>query len=164
MTAVGQLQIASVAIVAPSELSADDARRAGHASLDALHAHLAKHDDGELYRIELGPLRADPRIALRQTNASDDERRKMRARLSRFDTRSTAGPWTRRTLELIRSHPGLRAADLCRRAGQEKMAFKANVRKLKGMGLTESLEVGYRLSPRGSAFLQDLERHERPPD
>jgi hypothetical protein len=27
------------------------------------------------------------------------------------------------------------------------------VRKLKALGLTESLEVGYRLSPRGRAYL-----------
>ena len=34
---------------------------------------------------------------------------------------------------------------------------KRNVRKLKEMGLTESLQVGYRLSPRGRAFV-DAER------
>ena len=35
--------------------------------------------------------------------------------------------------------------------------FKADVRKLKELGLTESLTVGYRLSPRGRAVLDDLE-------
>ena len=29
------------------------------------------------------------------------------------------------------------------------------MRKLKALGLTESLEVGYRLSPRGRAFLDE---------
>jgi hypothetical protein len=38
----------------------------------------------------------------------------------------------------------------------EKAPFKANVRKLKGLGLTESLEIGYRLSPRGRAVLRHL--------
>ena len=37
--------------------------------------------------------------------------------------------------------------------GRDTLAFKANVRKLKGLGLTESLAVGYRLSPRGVAVL-----------
>jgi hypothetical protein len=37
--------------------------------------------------------------------------------------------------------------------GMEKPPFKVNVRKLKALGLTESLEVGYRLSPRAEAFL-----------
>jgi hypothetical protein len=36
----------------------------------------------------------------------------------------------------------------------ERQAFKLNVRKLKELGLTESLEVGYRLSPLGEAFLR----------
>jgi hypothetical protein len=35
----------------------------------------------------------------------------------------------------------------------ERLPFKANVRKLKALGLTESLDVGYRLSPRGEALL-----------
>jgi hypothetical protein len=43
-------------------------------------------------------------------------------------------------------------------AGQDKIAFKLNVRKLKALGLTESLEVGYRLSRRGAALLDELRR------
>ena len=35
----------------------------------------------------------------------------------------------------------------------EKAVFKSRVRKLKALALTESLEVGYRLSPRGEAVL-----------
>jgi hypothetical protein len=42
---------------------------------------------------------------------------------------------------------------LARALGAEKMRFKQDVRKLKELGLTESLEVGYRLSPRGQAVL-----------
>ena len=60
----------------------------------------------------------------------------------------------RRVLAAIGDHPGLRAADLCRQVGQERLPFKINVRKLKALGLTESLEVGYRLSPRGRAVLE----------
>ena len=35
--------------------------------------------------------------------------------------------------------------------------FKINNRKLRGLSLTESLSVGYRLSPRGAAVLERLE-------
>jgi hypothetical protein len=38
-------------------------------------------------------------------------------------------------------------------AGQDRALYKNRVRRLKALGLTESLEVGYRLSPRGQAFL-----------
>ena len=37
--------------------------------------------------------------------------------------------------------------------GRERLAFKADVRKLKNLGLTLSHEVGYSLSPRGQAYL-----------
>ncbi|HVQ12710.1 MAG TPA: hypothetical protein VMS40_03930, partial [Vicinamibacterales bacterium] len=77
-------------------------------------------------------------------------------RLDRLDARSDGAPWTRRVLSLIAGHPARRAGDLCKMAGQDKMAFKLNVRKLKTLGLTESLEVGYRLSPRGAALLDEL--------
>ena len=38
----------------------------------------------------------------------------------------------------------------------ERAPFKLNVRKLKALGLTESLEKGYRLSPRGEALRAHL--------
>ena len=37
--------------------------------------------------------------------------------------------------------------------GRETQPFKLDVRKLKALGLTVSLETGYRLSPRGQAWL-----------
>jgi hypothetical protein len=46
----------------------------------------------------------------------------------------------------------VRAPDLAARMGRETLPFKRDVRKLKELGLTESLEVGYRLSPRGRAY------------
>ena len=38
----------------------------------------------------------------------------------------------------------------------DMLSFKRDVRRLKELGLTESLEVGYRLSPRGRALLARL--------
>jgi Mn-dependent DtxR family transcriptional regulator len=70
-----------------------------------------------------------------------------------MDRTSAIGPWTRSTLDLIAERPETRAGDLAEQLGQERLPFKANVRKLKALGLTESLEVGYRLSPRGRAYL-----------
>jgi Mn-dependent DtxR family transcriptional regulator len=61
-------------------------------------------------------------------------------------------------LELIDARPAVRAGDLSKTVGQERLVFKQNVRKLKTLGLTESLEVGYRLSPRGATLLEALRR------
>ena len=77
-------------------------------------------------------------------------------RLGRLDARGASGPWTCGVLKILRERPAERAAELARAFGMDKAAFKANVRKLKGLGLTESLRVGYRLSPRGKAVLSEL--------
>ena len=99
----------------------------------------------------IGP---DPRIALRADAAlSVADRAEISARLARLDRASSHGPWTAVTLRAIESAPGTRAADLAAGLGREQLPFKADVRKLKALGLTESLEVGYRLSPRGRAYL-----------
>jgi hypothetical protein len=63
------------------------------------------------------------------------------------------GPWTGDVLVTIDEHPGTRAADLAADLGRQLLPFKRDARKLKELGLTESLEVGSRLSPRGRAFL-----------
>ena len=75
------------------------------------------------------------------------------ARLDRLDRASTHGPWTRTALALIRDHPGVVSTELAARVDRERFAFKADVRKLKALGLTESLDIGYRLSPLGEAFV-----------
>ena len=38
--------------------------------------------------------------------------------------------------------------------GRERAPFKLDVRKLKNLGLTLSFEIGYRVSPRGEAYLR----------
>lgn len=158
LTAVGLLHIRDVSPVALEDISNADARRAGYESREALVDELAARTAGEVYRIELGALEADPRIALRKKHATDSDLHDLIVRLERLDARSNGAPWTRRALDLIDAHPAKRAGDLCTMAGQDKISFKLNVRKLKTLGLTESLEVGYRLSPRGAALLNELRR------
>jgi hypothetical protein len=56
-------------------------------------------------------------------------------------------------LDLIDRNPERRAPDLAARLGRQTAEFKRDVRKLKELGLTESLDIGYRLSPRGEAVV-----------
>ena len=74
-----------------------------------------------------------------------------------MDRASRHGPWTAPTLRLIAERPETRAADLAAGVGRETLPFKADVRKLKELGLTESLEIGYRLSPRGRVVLAHVD-------
>lgn len=75
-------------------------------------------------------------------------------RLDRMDARSEEGPWTRRTLQLIAEQPGVVSTVLARQMKRERFVFKGLVRRLKDLGLTYSLDVGYCLSPRGRAYLK----------
>jgi len=156
-TPIGVLQIRSVETIHESQVSLREARKAGFDSLVELFESLG-HRDGELYRIEFQRAGDDPRIALREnTNLSDAEIEELQSQLKRLDDRSKVGPWTTTVLQLIAQHPEMRAAQLADHSRFEKEWLKTNIRKLKNLGLTESLEVGYRLSPRGEVFMDVIE-------
>jgi hypothetical protein len=152
-TAVGLVEVTSVEQVPESRLRAEDARRAGAASLASLRRALAHRPDGSVWRVGLRYAGPDPREELREQVPDADEVALLRAWLDRLDRASRAGPWTRATLELIDRRPGVRAPDLAAELGRETLDLKRDVRKLKEKGLTESLAIGYRLSPRGEAVL-----------
>ena len=66
------------------------------------------------------------------------------------------GPWTLQTLELIEKQPRIAASKLAKQVKRETAPFKADVVKLKKLGLTQSFEVGYEVAPRGKAYLTAL--------
>jgi hypothetical protein len=151
-TRAGVLAIDSVEPIGEEDVTDEDAHRAGAPDRDTLLARL--RPEGRLHRVEFRLAGPDPRIALRErSKVSAAERAEIDARLARLDATSRHGPWTRTVLRLIAERPGTRAPDLAASLGRETAPFKADVRKLKELGLTESLLVGYRLSPRGRAYL-----------
>ena len=143
--------------VALASISQVDARRAGYGSVEALGADLRGDADLPLYRLEFRRLdEPDPRETLAATaEISERDAADIARRLERLDK---DGAWTLATLRLIAERPGTRAADLATELGREKAWLKANIRKLKNLGLTISLETGYRISPRGAAYLQASNR------
>lgn len=152
-TSVGLLEVQSVEQVRASALRAEDARRAGAGSLAALRAALAHHEERPIFRVTLSYAGADPRDALRESVPDAEEIEEILAWLDRLDRASSHGPWTRASLQLIDRFPGVRAPELAAQLGRETAPWKTDVRKLKEKGLTESLAIGYRLSPRGEAVL-----------
>jgi hypothetical protein len=156
-TAVGVLEVTEVGVVELAALGEEEARRAGYDSLDDLLAMLGRRTRGDIFRVELHYAGPDPRVELRErADMSEAELAEIAAMLERLDQTSRHGPWTRATLELIASHPEVRAEELAAQMGREKLPFKRDVRKLKELGLTISLSPGYRLSPRGEAVLKSL--------
>jgi len=95
---------------------------------------------------------AAPRLA-DQADLDHTEVADITGRLARLDAAATDGPWTGATLRLIKEKPGVVSTELATELGRERAPFKVDVRKLKRLGLTISLDVGYRLSPRGEAYL-----------
>jgi hypothetical protein len=142
-TAVGVVAIDSVEAV--EEITPEEARLAGFDSPAEAQKPLRR--DGTLYRIELHLDGPDPRVALR----AEDPTPEVFRRLERM------GPWAYEVLRAIAEQPGVRAPDLAAGFGRATRPFKADVRKLKELGLTESLLVGYRLSPRGWKVLETNE-------
>lgn len=159
VTPVGVLAIDEVAAIDESDITDADAVAAGFTSASALLADPGLRREGTLHRVRFHLAGEDPRIALRaQDEFDDDEMAAVLARLERWDRSSRHGPWTAAVLALIAANEGQRAADLAGRLDRETQPFKTDVRKLKSLGLTESLEVGYRLSPRGRVVLDALNR------
>jgi len=150
-TPIGVLALERVRSVDECDITEDDLRRTGMAP-DALRASLA--GEGTLLRIELRLLGDDPRTALREQRPALEELAAITAGLARADA-TAASPWTTRYLRLIAEQPATVARVLASQVDSELQPFKRRVRQLKELGLTESLEVGYRLSPRG----QDVLRH-----
>jgi hypothetical protein len=155
-TAVGVIAFDAVAPVEREEIGDADAVAAGFANRDQLLGFVDRRASGTIYRIRLRLAGSDPRVALRESLPDEAQLGEIERRLSRFDRASRHGPWTQAVLEAIRDAPGVRAADLAPRFDRERLPFKLDVRKLKELGLTESLPRGYRLSPRGQAVLERL--------
>ncbi|WP_028661227.1 hypothetical protein [Nocardioides insulae] len=150
-TPVGVVEFTSIDRIEETALTEADAARAG-TDLTRLRALLARKE-GDLYRIGLRYAGQDERAVLREQVPDEAGIDALLDTLAAIDRRSRHGPWTERHLTLIGERPGVLAEHLATSIGREKRAFKADVRRLKELGLTESLPVGYRLSPRGEAVL-----------
>jgi hypothetical protein len=133
------------------------ARRCGFESLVDL-LKTAKHGPGE--RVFVIDFHYDGGAGARPKPATDAvssaELAKLVERLEAMDRRSQIGAWTLATLRAIEARPGVLAAKLAHAFGRPRDEFKRDVRKLKNLGLTFSLDIGYRLTPKGEALLASL--------
>jgi DNA-binding MarR family transcriptional regulator len=158
-TSVGELEILAVDAVDESKVTASEAKRAGFETVATLLDDLRASAGRQLYRVKLRFAGRDRRETLRaMTTLTNDDRAEIDSRLERYDRASRVGPSTSRVLALIAKHPEMSAGELAELSGFEKAWLKVNVRKLKELGLTESLQPGYRLSPRGQAYWARADR------
>ena len=154
-TWAGVIVIDSVTAVTAEDITGEDALRSGFNDRAALLTALSKSTkEGGYHRVMLHLGGPDPRSELAaNADLTDQELAGLKAALDTIDARSRRAPWTGEVLRLIEERPGVRALDLAEHLGRDKLPFKADVRRLKALGLTESRETGYRLSPRGRALM-----------
>lgn len=160
---IGVLEVDAIERVAVRSITADDAQRAGFPTRDALLAYLGElgplDDSTEVFRVELHHGGDGDRVELALEDNLDDATVTMiRDKLAKLD-RDEA--WTAKTLRIIDKHPRVAASQLANKLGRETQPFKIDVRKLKKLGLTQSFEIGYEISPRGRAYLAVASKHAR---
>jgi hypothetical protein len=155
-TVAGIIEVDAIDVVDAAGITNADAKRSGYPSAAEMLKGMPGTDDVPIYRIRFHHVdEPDPRAELQQrADLTDDDVADLGRRLDRLDKASPHGPWTRKVLALIAERPQVRAGDLADTLGRERLSFKADVRKLKNLGLTISFSPGYRLSPRGEAYLQ----------
>ena len=152
---IGVLEVDAITKVTAGKITDADATRAGFPSREMLRTYLAElgplEDTTEVWRIELHHGGDGDRVGLAlEDQLSAEDVTVIRDKLARLDR---ATPWTKRTLALIARHPRIAASRLAVKLKRPTQEFKTDVRKLKRLGLTQSFEVGYEISPRGRAFL-----------
>ena len=158
MTQGGVIGIDTVEVVTEDEITELDARDAGYGTKENLLDKLNYRDD-PIYRIRVFFAGADPRIALRENDdLGDAELNEIIAKLDKLDKNSKRGAWTQQYLQVIQDMPKTYSGLLADYLGLSIPEFKPWVRKLKALGLTESLHPGYKLSPRGEKVLEALRR------
>ena len=154
---IGVLEVDAVEQVRADAITAADASRAGFGSVGEVRAYLGElgplRDEDLVWRVELHHGGDGDRVELAlEDKLTAADAQAITSKLARLDKNADA-PWTAKTLRIIAKNPRVAASKLAKKLGRETLPFKVDVRKLKRLGLTQSFEVGYELSPRGRAFL-----------
>lgn len=162
---IGVVEVSNVVRVPLRTLEEADAKAGGFLSRDELLGYMAP--------VAKAPLTPDTLVfdvTLRHAGDGDRVEGALDAKLTRDDVEALAArlkkldgrkPWTLAVLKLIKRRPRVAASKLAASLGRETLPFKEDVRKLKKLGLTQSFEVGYEVSPRGLAYLKAAGRRRR---
>ena len=159
---IGVLVVDKLARVRLADITEAEAAGAGFGSRAELLAYIAGgpggpiRNDTELWRIELHYGGDGDRVDLAlDDKLSVEDVAALKKRIDRW------GDWPLETMRLIARRPHVAASKLAASLGRETLPFKTDVRKLKKLGLTQSFEVGYEVSPRGKAFLAAIRRKKK---
>ena len=154
---IGVVEVNAVASVTLADISERDALDGGFLSREELLAYLAPVAKKPLtatthvFRVGFVHGGDGDRVPVAlETVISAEALFELQKRVERLERE---GKWVRKVMELIVKHPRVAASQLAKKLKLETEPFKIDVRKLKKLGLTQSFEVGYEVSPRGKKFL-----------
>jgi hypothetical protein len=154
---IGVVEVNAVERVTLADISERDARDGGFGSRAELLAYLGPvaktplADATPLFRVAFIHGGDGDRVAIAlETALGADALAGLQKRVERLER---DGKWVRRVMELIGKHPRVAASRLAKKLKRDTEPFKIDVRKLKKLGLTQSFEVGYEVSPRGKKYL-----------
>jgi hypothetical protein len=152
------LEVTEVQQVCVSDITDADALSAGFPTRAELLEYMASANEAPLlasstvFRVQIRHAGDGDRVELAlEDQLSPEDVFAIATKLTKLDAKR---PWTQKTLAIISQRPRVAASQLAAALGYaDKLEFKEEVRKLKKLGLTQSFEVGYEVSPRGRAYL-----------
>lgn len=155
---IGVLEVTEVREVRVDEITEADALSTGFLTRAELLEYMAGASDAPLlasskvFRVQLQHGGDGDRVELAlEDQLSAEDVAMITAKLAKLDAKHA---WTQKTLAIIAQRPRVAASQLAAALDyKDKLVFKEEVRKLKKLGLTQSFEVGYEISPRGRAYL-----------
>lgn len=157
---IGVLEVDGITTVRARDITEQDAAKSGFPDRAALIKTLEEFGgplraNDSLFRVELHFGGDGDRVQTAlEDKLTEEDVAILREKLRGLDARSADGAWTKKAMKLIDKNPRIAASRLAPKMKRETQPFKADVVKLKKLGLTQSFEVGYELSPRGRAFVE----------
>ncbi len=153
---IGHIRVTAAGPTTESRIRTAHAIASGFESRKALIEYISEHKTSEatLYCVEfVYEGRRRDKEPDQTSLADDDEFDKLAKALATRDKNSGMS-WTHPTLALIGENRGASSAILAEQLGRDRAELKKDVRKLKSLGLTNSLEVGYELTDRARSYLR----------
>lgn len=156
-TSVGIVEITDIAIINQPHINEIDAQKAGFINLESLLKSIYSEDAGKIYKIHVRFLKEDKASKPKEKSSlSQGEIDMLKAKLLQMDKYARHGFWTKDILTSIKDNPKLSLTQLSEKTGKTKEWLNLNIRKLKNLGLTVSLDPGFDLSPTGKLLMEQL--------
>jgi hypothetical protein len=145
--------VTAIEDVSADDISDDEAGQSGFESAPALLEYLGDGTERDIFCVKFTYLGVVRKTGPDQSVIGDAAEFELLAGKLDSKDKGDRGAWTIDTLKLIRTCPATSSAILADRLNRDQAELKKDIRKLKHLGLTVSLDTGYCLSDKGVSYL-----------